>query len=516
MKNFQTGFVIDQIARLAPDPTKDNRIESKRLYKHDNLKEFAIDFFNCHTTGKTSYVNGIFRVGIANYLLSKGIYKRKINREWYIVRDEHSVIKVLQLHDIYEIFDKYFEEQGEYYNYNDGEVYITSPLKTILLREIYLVNKDQIINKNLLHSLTEHTKTLIVDTKDVAHLIFSNGVMIIEADDTQFLSYEQLLIDKCIFRTSIINHKLKHTTDYEDSDYSSFIKNVFQHQAQAARSSIGYLLHQYNNPGSMPIVLMYDEALTAKNSPEGRTGKGIFAKALSKVSVLERIDGKRINPDKFSLERVTDDTRIVFIDDVRKDFDIDSLNSSSTEGLSFNRKFKTEIYFNLEDTPKILISSNHILATEGITREHRQYILEFGNYYSSRISSSVSTPVKDVHGRMLFDDWDDAEWNRFFSYMIDSVQLFLKGGLIKPVLKNVYENRLRQTTSTEILEWIESFNWELDKEYNSKTIYEEFLSQTAATPTAQRNLTDTLKKYAKNQGWKFINLNHSKFKLVKN
>jgi hypothetical protein len=265
----------------------------------------------------------------------------------------------------------------------------------------------------------------------------------------------------------------------------------------------------------MPMVLLYDERSTSKGTPEGRTGKGIFVNAIRELRSVTKIDGKRVKFDGFSFGGIKLSTQVVWIDDVRVDFNIDNLNSSSTEGLSFDVKFEHEKEFSKETTPKIVIASNHILAIEGRTRRNRQHILEFSNYFSDKTVPG-SNPIRDEHGVFFSDDWKDKDWNLFYSYMLKCVEHYLKVGLKDYPLINVYDNRLKQTTDEDLYSWLLEQSFEPEHQYSTKELFERYSTETGKTPIGQRGFTNILKGFIETKlGMRYTNQGKTNFKIIK-
>jgi hypothetical protein len=51
--------------------------------------------------------------------------------------------------------------------------------------------------------------------------------------------------------------------------------------------------------------------------------------------------------------------------------------------------------------------------------------------------------VKYKHGHVFFDDWQIDEWNRFYWFIIECVQQYLKDGLIECNMDEIKKNRLK-------------------------------------------------------------------------
>jgi hypothetical protein len=263
------------------------------------------------------------------------------------------------------------------------------------------------------------------------------------------------------------------------------------------------MLHNYNAPEKGQAIILYDEVITDLSKPQGGTGKGVFAKALSLASEMVKIDGKKFDEDdRFCFQLVCDSTQIVFFDDVKTKLGFDRFNSMLTDGWNIEKKNKDEFRIKPEDSPKVLMSSNSILECEGTTRKRRQSILEFSNHYSKHIVKGNEAPIQEIHGCIFFSsDWDEEEWRIFYSFLIQCICEFMKNGLAYYEPKNVKPNRLRQVTSDDFAEWISEQTFELDYIYETKPYFENFLATYPDDKFNQRRFSSFLKKYAAINDW---------------
>src|SRR5205085_2848582 len=126
-------------------------------------------------------------------------------------------------------------------------------------------------------------------------------------------------------------------------EFYRFIRGVAGTNDEYLTSLIGYLLHRYKDPARPHAVILAEETEDEKRG--GGTGKGILVKALSYMANIERVDGKNFKLDKnFAFQRVGLDTKIVAIEDVRKNVDFEGFYSIITEGMTIERKNKDEYF----------------------------------------------------------------------------------------------------------------------------------------------------------------------------
>ena len=163
------------------------------------------------------------------------------------------------------------------------------------------------------------------DTKEAAYFPFKNGVVEVKKDGIKLKSYGEL--DSVIWKSQVIDHHvvLEEDLDMDKVEYWRFLKLISGSEDERlvyGCGLIGYLLHKYKDPARPYAVILCEE--TENEAKGGGTGKGIFVKALSFLNNTVRVDGKNFKIDKnFAFQRVDLDTRILAIEDTRKNVDFE-------------------------------------------------------------------------------------------------------------------------------------------------------------------------------------------------
>lgn len=344
-------------------------------------------------------------------------------------------------------------------------------------------------NDEFLETLPEKQVEFRRDRKDAIQIYYQNCIVKITKDKVTTHPYTDL--NGYIWESQILQRNFSIHAVSPDCDFARFIFNLSAHnedRAKAICTAFGFYLHNFKSAAYCPAVILNDEVIS--DNPEGGTGKGLFFKAVSKFVKMLKIDGKTFNFDKnFVYQRVTADTKLIFFDDVKKNFDFERLFSVITEGIGVEKKGKDEIYYEYQESPKVGISTNYALRGMGNSHDRRKDEIEISQYYNKS-----NTPEKEF-GRMMFDDWPDSEWLQFDNYMIGCCQLYLTHGLIEQQLINLPEKRLMAELSNEFSDFIDEHLLSPGNNIARTAYYAKFKTEYNSSRIASRTFYSMLMKY---------------------
>ena len=314
----------------------------------------------------------------------------------------------------------------------------------------------------------------LCDTKDAAYFPFKNGVVEVRADGVRLKSYGEL--ESVIWKSQVIDHQvvIEQDLDMDKVEYWRFLKLINGSEDERlvyGCGLIGYLLHKYKDPARPFSVILCEE--TENEAKGGGTGKGIFVKALSFLNNTVRVDGKNFKIDKnFAFQRVDLDTRILAIEDTRKNVDFEGFYAIITEGITVEKKNKDELFIPYKDSPKVMFTTNYTLPSSGNHAKRRQKVLEFASYFG------LERTPEDEFGHKLFDDWDKDEWNRFFNMMFECVRDYLENGVMEMEKSDkLIKKQIKVQFGEEFLEYFTGFLAEEDENWISQEqLYNDFLA----------------------------------------
>lgn len=431
------------------------------------------------------------------FLQANGFYKYKLDSGYQLIHVDKSrnIVEVVYRLQVIEFVINYLKSKT------------TTEFKRV--REVFRRGAKNYCSETILEGLDYYMPSLKRDTEHQAHIFFNNCFLEITRDSIQRREYDGSR-EEYIWKKQLIDFDYQ-PRDWAGCDFAEFLGNAITgkkaaERADAERSmihsvytSIGYLLHRHKNPASTKAIIATDKVLRRGKENEGRTGKTLLSKAISRMVNTAMIDGRNFSFDRpFPFQQVNVDTELVNFNDIKKNFDFTRLFGMVTEEFSFEKKNQDMITMPFEDAPKFYISANSSLKGDGASTRARQQVIEFTNYYHEE-----HQPVHDF-GRLFFSGWPADEWARFYAFMAHCVQCYLKDGLLPFPLENYAMNKLIDRAGEEFVDYMEFAVLEKlpdQYEFELKALYEGAMAGTPEKFRPKQNeFTARVKAWAEIQG----------------
>lgn len=330
---------------------------------------------------------------------------------------------------------------------------------------------------------------VLKDTKDECYLFYKNCIVKVTKDNKEVISYSD--VNMAIWRDQVINRDY-YPTDHHLSEYRTFIWKIAgqdEKKYKAFETVIGYLLHSFKTNSNNKAIIFNDEVIS--DSPNGRSGKGLFWNALKQLRKVQALDGKTFDFNKsFPYQSVSTDCQVLVFDDVRKSFNFENLFSVITEGITIEYKGKDSIKLDVTESPKIIITTNYTIQGDSASFNARKYEVEMSSYFNDKY-----TPIMEF-GHELFNEWSDDEWANFDNYMMECISIYLREGLLDMPLKNLDYRKLIDQIGNEMNIFFDGLN---KNEYlNIKMTYDNLMDnfpELRKRNISQNLMTRNLKKY---------------------
>lgn len=471
-KKKQEGLTNEQLIQsLMTDKEKKTEEEAKEIVTNLNKiwGEKLCTFWEVDDRGKAT----INRASLINFLFANGgfalFYYDSNSTIYRVVQCKDGFLQEATSEYMKKFIMDYIDHLPDSF---DGGI-TPDDLKALLLK-----GHDTYFSSGMLEFLPRGQYDLLKDDIESAYFPFKNGVIKVTKESIGCLTYSD--VNRVVWKTQIIDFDIKIDEDINNKapEYAEFIFLIAgedESRYNYARTLIGYLLHKYKDPGKPYCVILAEE--NDNETKGGGTGKGIYLTAISKLINTERVDGKNFKLDKnFAFQRVGLDTRLVAIEDTRKNVDFEGFYSIITEGITVEKKNKDELFIPYKDSPKIVFTTNYTIVNSGAHAQRRQRTFEFAPFFG--VANTPATHFK----HNLFDDWDRDEWNMFYNYLFQCVQQYLKEGILEQqsTLK-VKRKHIKLKYGEEFLEWFDSY---LEQDARAwkfiGDLYEEFINSSGS------------------------------------
>lgn len=413
------------------------------------------------TINRTKLIEFLYKVGGFSLY-----YYDKASTIFKIVRCQGGFLEEVSSEHIKKFLKNYIESLPDLF---DGGI------MAVNLMELILKGSESFFSKSILEFLNRGNFDFLQDTATEGYLPFKNGVVVISKESVQLKDYKD--IGKVIWASQVIQFDISIDTQIDKGviEYADFLNCVSgddEDRFNYACTLIGYLLHKHKDFSKPYAVILAEE--NDNENEGGGTGKSIFVTALSKFLKTDRIDGKTFKLDKnFAFQRVGLDTKLVAIEDCRKNVDFEGFYSIITEGMTVEKKNKDELFIPYQDSPKILFTTNYTISSTGNHAKRRQRVFEFSNFFNSE-----RTP-RTYFGHNLFDEWDRDEWNRYYNFGFICIMQYLEHGVLTVVATDKLKRKhIRLKYGEEFVEWWDEYVQNGRKDWKFSTeLYSSFLVQ---------------------------------------
>lgn len=379
-----------------------------------------------------------------------------------VVRITNNIVKEHSPIEVIDVFDEYLNELED--TLNEGT---SLEIPKEALRDKIYKGISTYFSEHLLFRLKrESTNDFIQDSKDCSYLFYKNGAIKIKQGSIELIPYPALGSKK-IWHYQIMNRsiEIKDADEITDSVFYKFVQNISSdyrkendververldaERFQNLKNIIGYTLHRFFGGKKKAIIFTDSEMGEDAN---GRTGKTLLAKALGRIlnpqkedKIYVEINGKDFDPkDRFKYQEARRETRLIHINDARKNLNFELLFNDVSEGIKAQRKgaepFPAEA--------KIIVSTNQTIRIHGDSAKDRCLEYEMSNYYNKDFSPQTE------FGHWLFDDWNAEQWMLFDNFIFICIQDYFTNGLTESSPINLNRRKLLSETAPEFVKYL--------------------------------------------------------------
>lgn len=351
------------------------------------------------------------------------------------------------------------------------------------------------------------------DTMTEKFIYFENGFLKITKEKLDFLPYT--FLRGYVWENEIIKRNYTKPAASEDKNYVKkffwLISGQKESRFNDLRIAAGYYAHDFYEY-KLKALILTDSTISQGAEANGRTGKTLFCRLVGgmlssnsedpQIKTYVEINAKDFDPkEKFKYSACALDTKLIVLNDLRRNFDVDCVYNDVTEGVDVNKKglhpFKIKA--------KMILTTNKTVKLSGDSDTDRFLEFEFGNYFSK-----AHGPEQEFK-HWFFRDWSEEDYCRYYTFMAECVQAYFRNGskLNEPEQINLNKRKLIEQTNEDFIEWIDNFQPVANKEYVKADLFESFIRDYPDwnNPTfKQKRFTEWLKNFCNfSDQWKNYN-----------
>lgn len=399
----------------------------------DPLKFYSITNDQKVSTSATKYKNLLLRKGFS-----------RINREDDRINVIFNESKIA----------RFFPHQTELVSFFQSLVLEPEGIANMIKDKIARDNNN--VLKDALISMPSTKLNYYIDDAKSICIPFRNGVYQVTDTSSELLSYDNF--DGYFAESTSVSHNFTYTETI--GDFEKFVHRVstgiteFNPASETFvcfQSMIGYLLSSYKNPSKNYCVVLSDMD-AVDNERNGRRGKSLIYQAIEKVRKTLYKGGKEFSPSyTHNYADLDESVGIYVIDDVAAGFNYHDLFTSITGNITCQLKGSKAITIPFEHAPKFIVTTNFYFRVEENDHSIKGRFIEykFTNYYNA------DNKPEDEFNKLFFIDWNEDEWNSFYSFLIRCCQRFIKEGVLRIEYDKSKDNASALLESRSTIEFLE-------------------------------------------------------------
>lgn len=279
--------------------------------------------------------------------------------------------------------------------------------------------------------------------------------------------------------------------------------------------ALGYIIHTYKLPSRARALWLMENKLTEEGESSGGSGKSFVISALETIGILSTVTlegrDKKLTDNNHFMDRVSESTDLLLIDDANDELDFDRFYTMITNSITINPKGKASFQISFKEAPNVAFTSNFAPPRLDGSTERRLLPMVFSDYYH------VQTPDNDYHethtirndfnNRELLDyDYSEEEYNMDINFLIDCEQYYLTlaemGIVKKPPMEMVYKRTQKKNMGDQFKDWADNFflvsSYNLDMFHQKSDLYDQYVRYLGikGKPKTITNFMKALRAYA--------------------
>ena len=219
--------------------------------------------------------------------------------------------------------------------------------------------------------------------------------------------------------------------------------------------TMGYLMHRHKFRGNSLLVWCMDYKAESLKDSKGRSGKSIIPQAFTHLKTSATVNGRDDNLTKQNhlFGDVTSYTDLLIINDVHTKLDLGFFFNYVTDDISVNPKNVSQRTIPFDQAGKVIVTSNYSPEKLDDSTLDRLLFNLFSDWYHSDKDFGVDHRPQDDFKCLMFDDWNNAEWNEFFNFMAQCCMVSLSLPKIQAPMNQVNLRAQMREAGDAFIEW---------------------------------------------------------------
>jgi hypothetical protein len=228
---------------------------------------------------------------------------------------------------------------------------------------------------------------------------------------------------------------------------------------------MGYMTSEYKNPGKPWLVFLQDLKISDIGKSSGRSGKSLITMGMGKTRPSFYIGARRkdiTEKTEFIYDGYTRHHNFIEIDDLYEFAEFDFFYTQVTGKREVNSKHISKQILDYDESGKMIISSNFELQKTDNSTIARLLNSGVSDYYHEKTKYNDYRETRSPltkYGKMLFDEFTDEEWIKFYNFMAYCIQLQMRFFKIQPPMANLEKRQLRRLMTHGVSRDEEFFKW---------------------------------------------------------
>ena len=272
--------------------------------------------------------------------------------------------------------------------------------------------------------------------------------------------------------------------------------------------ALGYMLHRFKESSRPWAVYAMDNKISEIDESHGGSGKSLFFKSLTFMSNMVTFDARnaKLTDNAHMYDRVNEQVDLIYFDDVSDKINFELFFGAITGNMVVNPKGAKQFEIDYSKSPKFCFTSNYAIKGMDPSKKRRLLFTVFSDYFHASFEGygDERTP-KDEFGKNLFSDWNEEEWNDFYTVMLSSVEFYLnQPGKLNPPMDNISKRQYLMTMGDNFKGWADVYfskeSGNLEWEIQRQTAFEDYHESTKGYRLTPQSFMKRLDAWARFYG----------------